>query len=99
MSDLAEQLAAIKALEAAATEGPWTVDRAPSGWPGTDSWLVKDASGTGIAATGTGDLAPPNNAEFIAHAREDLPNLVRALELALPHLPEVVIFEIAELFR
>ena len=97
-----KRLDEIEARANAATEGPWEVD--PFTWkPGhpipPSEWL-------GIEATGPvkGEVARirPNededhaNAEFIAHARADVPALVAALRAVLElHVHEVVQFTFA----
>lgn len=70
-------LTPIKAREAKATEGPWV------------RWLLKVYSGEkryfnicDLASTCGKYEIEEDNAEFIAHARQDIPVLVRALETA-----------------
>ena len=70
-----EELEKIREREQAATPGPWTVD-IWSSQPNT----VQGISPIGIC-TDYGDYGPENaDAEFIAHAREDIPDLLQHIE-------------------
>lgn len=82
-------LDAIRAREAAATEGPWSAD--PTGTVCADADLVPDGNGGEILPDqGPMEVAEcyrnekPGergaNAEFIAHAREDVPALLAGVE-------------------
>jgi len=62
-----EQLAAIRAREAAANPGPWAAE---------DDGLVW-GQGPGDPVSGSAQLA---DAEFIAHARQDIPDLLAELD-------------------
>ena len=74
MSDLTDLLDEIRDRADRATGGPWswasrvTVDG--------DSWAVFDGSDHALASNSDGWSA---DAEFIAHAREDVPRMVAAL--------------------
>lgn len=71
-----EEIQAIEARANAATEGPWEV-RALAGYP-NECWAgpAIDAPGYSDFYTGyEGEISRPN-AEFIAHARTDVPALV-----------------------
>lgn len=79
---ITEELAAIEARLAAATEGPWIYRDIIGGYHNVtrNAWDV--------ASCGAGDLDPEDgdrdeqaarNAEFIAHAREDVPALLAAV--------------------
>lgn len=70
-----EQLNAIRAREQAASAGPWTAENIGAG---TSAWGVVGATGHIVVEH---DFVNRPNAEFIAHAREDLPFLL-ALVLA-----------------
>lgn len=72
----------IKARAAAATEGPWVNDSTEIGrpFPGTDTidvWVAESCHPNGDGIDGEAD------AEFIAHARTDVPALVAAVEAVL----------------
>jgi len=69
----------IKARAAAATEGPWVNDSTEIGrpFPGTDTidvWVAESCHPNGDGIDGEA------NAEFIAHARTDIPALAAAVE-------------------
>lgn len=76
MSDLDE----IQARADAATEGPWRA--LTTGRTGGDHWYICD-EGEAIASVASQDGFNEDqrepDAEFIAHAREDVPKLVAAL--------------------
>ena len=72
----------IKARAEAATNGPWVNDSTEIGrpFPGTDTidvWVAESCQPDGDGIDGEAD------AEFIAHARADVPALVAALETVL----------------
>jgi len=70
------QLDAIQARADAATEGPWTESYSGSRTiEGADDQIVIDAFNDGIGA----GVIEPADAEFITHAREDVPKMVAAL--------------------
>lgn len=84
----ADDIAAIAARAAAATPGPWVEH---GRHVQHDEWLalgreVDDMSGLGCEVDGPppptlrGDYALHADAEFIAHAREDIPYLLAALD-------------------
>lgn len=82
-----DQLAAIQARADAATEGPWHVD----GEPDEAKYVVQFTSGRGVhVGTYITDLVEADeDAEFIAHARTDVPallTLVREQQAALDEL-------------
>ncbi|GAA2237574.1 hypothetical protein GCM10010401_07200 [Rarobacter faecitabidus] len=66
----------IRAREQAATGGPWAF-HADSGAP-LDADAVDAADGTEVCS-----YLLPANAEFIAHAREDIPRLLAAVDAVL----------------
>lgn len=74
-----EQLAEIEARANAATPGPWVQSQ-------RDTWMVyRDGGGTPEVDVG-GGYDTKENANFIAHARSDVPALVaevRRLRVAL----------------
>ena len=78
----------IKARAAAATEGPWVNDSTEIGrpFPGTDTidvWVAESCHPNGDGIDGEAD------AEFIAHARQDIPALLAAVEAVLELHEEV----------
>lgn len=77
MADTTARLDHIQARADAAMHGPWDVR-------GTNDDLVIDAEGRRIATT-----LRTVNAEFIAAARQDVPNLVAALRAVLDEHPQV----------
>lgn len=85
MSDQTAILAEIKARADAATEGPWESGKyAPVRRAGDYYevvWLDVDTSAPGPASYGVG--IGEFDAEFICHAREDVPRLVAAVEAVL----------------
>lgn len=70
-----DDLAAIRERAAAATEGPWTW--ASHTTADGDEWAVFDPADHALASNRDG-WAP--DAEFIAHAREDVPALLAEVE-------------------
>ena len=76
----APDLNAIEARANAATKGPWVWQANDDGYPqqivGNDDGLVL------VAETFIGPEHFPSEAEFIAHARTDVPALVAALRAA-----------------
>ena len=73
----------IEARANAATEGPWMGIRCPDGFLGR----VIGGNGFGVAE----DFPDDADAEFIAHARTDVPALLDALEKVLRLHPRVVV--------
>ena len=72
-----DELQAIKARCDAATPGPWNaVPRATEGY--VDGFLGAEIEGPPDAQRG--QFARMEDAEFIAHAREDIPALVAEIE-------------------
>jgi hypothetical protein len=94
---LAVELAAIRERERAATRGPW------EGEDDEDCWRLFGATGTGLHplqilkapkhGTPYAEYWPrKNDAEFIAHARSDVPRLLAAVEAVLElHQPGPVL--------
>lgn len=74
----AEQIAEIRARAEAATPGPWTVFARDSSGQAVDYFLGFDIEGPEEAQRGM--FANRADAEFIAHAREDIPALLAALK-------------------
>lgn len=68
-----------KALEAAATEGPWR--RVTE--PGTNNHALHDARGADIATDYEGVWYVKGDAEFIAASRTFVPRLIAAVEAVL----------------
>lgn len=95
--DLKTALAAIRLSADLATEGPWVDGMGTHGNPadGPEFCEVRtvptDERTRGITIAEL-DLveAAAQDAEFIAHARTDVPRLVTALEAVVEHLDEVV---------
>lgn len=89
-----DHLAEIEARARAATPGPWKTDEA---YPDTFIWGPNQAMvcdheyETGaIRMRGLGANLPiPANADFIAHARTDIPQLVAALRVAVEALTQI----------
>ena len=84
----ADRLNEIEARANAATEGPWAPDEYtevdPDGFYELSRVIAPDPDGDGWCAIGvvhTGILRP--DADFIAHARTDVPALVAALRAVL----------------
>ena len=84
----ADRLNEIEARANAATEGPWAPDEYtevdPDGFYELSRVIAPDPDGDGWCAIGvvhTGILRP--DADFIAHARADVPALVAALRAVL----------------
>lgn len=81
-----ERLAEIKARAEAATEGPWEHVRDSNehlaDCPPTYESLVTADNGY-VAVLDWGNTSTSPDAEFIAHARTDVPALVAALEAVL----------------
>ena len=65
-----------KALEAAATPGPWSWDQMRSIVSDDDFTIVVDSFNDGVGA----GVIESADAEFIAHARTAMPALVAAVE-------------------
>lgn len=84
MSDLTEQLDAIKARAEAATEGPWTRWQVGTSLDqmSLTTMVVSDTARLNICDT-SDDSTGRADAEFIAHSREDIPRLVTAVETVL----------------
>lgn len=76
-----DELAAIKALVDAATEGPW---RTGDQWNSAGTVGVLSAKSThgneDIVASCCDHGADPADAQFIAHARQDVPRLLAEVE-------------------
>ena len=90
----ADRLNEIEARANAATEGPWTPDEYtevdPDGFYELSRVIAPDPDGDDWCAIGvvhTGILRP--DADFIAHARADVPALVAALRTVLEHVKEM----------
>lgn len=69
------ELAVIKARADAATEGPWESEIAVEGWYEMDAYSIRGPK----YWTWDGNMLRPD-AEFIAHARTDVPKLVAQVE-------------------
>lgn len=84
--NVTERLDAIEARAAAATEGPWQMDG-----PWTLGYTVITSAGAGLIDADDAGSVPcliEEDAEFIAHARADVPDLVAALRAV--HKPQIV---------
>lgn len=69
-------LAPIKAREQAAAKGPWQAENAQDGIEDGCAWGVVSCDELVIMH----DFVAPFNAEFIAHARQDIPALIAEIE-------------------
>ncbi len=99
MVETGDRLAAIRARVGGATPGPWTVDVNSYGdelWFGGEDCYLRTVEGPDAALGGDGQAGQSGpDADFIAHAREDVPWLLvqvielrRALDMALRDDPE-----------
>ena len=91
-----EELKAIENRCNKATPGPWTTDRPtkPSDPDEFSRWVAICGLGgrTGVFADPPGGQSPWNDAQFIAHAREDIPALldyIKELEARISKKEEV----------
>jgi hypothetical protein len=84
-----EELKAIRERTEAATPGPWYWEKLDAdGWNDTEMPYLASASDEGVMHFGDceqyypSEGSPPNDedAEFIAHAREDVPKLLAEIE-------------------
>lgn len=81
-----DELKAIKARAEAATPGPWTRSDGDGISPGRRVWQgdrqrrVANCDAFAIQEGDWGKAQDATNAEFIAHARTDVPNLVAEVE-------------------
>lgn len=87
-----EELRAIRARERAATGGPWSVRQHPvddlvtdrsitTSWEDAVMKWPRSIVGTNQSERGFGTWIEPENAEFIAHARTDIPSLLMTLDV------------------
>lgn len=82
MKAITERLAEIEARTNAVPKGPWVIE-------GDYPQRVTNAEALVIAECFEGAQWSPSIAEFIAHARTDVPALLAAVEVALkPHEPQ-----------
>jgi hypothetical protein len=71
----------IKAREAAATPGPWAIANVAPAWAsGRDEWNVVPGVIDQCTSAGCGPIVEPADADFIAHARTDVPALLAEVE-------------------
>jgi sugar phosphate isomerase/epimerase len=83
-----DDIASIEARAAAATEGPWVMDHVGPVWVGNRSdgrtsglWEIIYGTRDNLSdLTPEGAAVAVANAEFIAHAREDVPALIAEVE-------------------
>lgn len=75
----------IQARANAATEGPWAVEVDAEGFDGASVLIDDSGWGTAYICQGLhqGESEGVADAEFIAHAREDVPKLVAALRAVI----------------
>ena len=78
----ADRLDEIQARADAATDGPWAWEPTSPTMSG-ECWNLRVAGKPGIRFSVTEYQHGPDNAEFIAHARTDVPALVAALRAVL----------------
>ena len=83
MTDPRETLAEIQARAEKATPGPW------EDWGGVDANGVTRASGPITWDDHGGEVFKPADADFIAHARTDVPVMAAALTAALHALDDL----------
>lgn len=79
---ISDQLAAITARAEGATEGTWEWEATTPTMEGTN-WNMRIKGKPGIRLAVHEYQHGPGNAEFIAHARQDVPRLVAALQAVL----------------
>ena len=70
----------IKARCAAATEGPWVRDMHSPDMSGRSGWYIRGPRKLGLRSMVLNSRMLPGDAEFIEHAREDVPWLVDQVE-------------------
>lgn len=75
-------LDAIRARTDAASPEPWIAEA------GDEAWSVRTSEGSLSWDDHGGEVFTPENAAFLAHAREDVPALIEALEKAQARLAE-----------
>ena len=63
----------IKARCAAATEGPWVRDMHSPDMSGRSGWYIRGPRKLGLRSMVLNSRMLPGDAEFIEHAREDVP--------------------------
>ena len=72
----ADRLDKIKARADAATEGPWVRDMHSPDMSGRSGWYIRGPRKLGLRSMVLNSRMLPGDAEFIEHAREDVPWLV-----------------------
>ncbi len=70
----------IKARAEAATEGPWVRDMHSPDMSGRSGWYIRGPRKLGLRSMVLNSRMLPGDAEFIEHAREDVPWLVEQVE-------------------
>ncbi len=75
----ADRLAEIKARADAATEGPWVRDMHSPDMSGRSGWYIRGPRKLGLRSMVLNSRMLPGDAEFIEHAREDVPWLVERI--------------------
>ena len=70
----------IKARADAATEGPWVRDMHSPDMSGRSGWYIRGPRKLGLRSMVLNSRMLPGDAEFIEHAREDVPWLVDQVE-------------------
>lgn len=89
MTDLNTLLAEVEAREQAATKGTWALDQMGMFIFGLDMEMIasEDAETANILIRGAGRGLPMEaNATFIAHARQDIPKLLRLVRVLMENL-------------
>lgn len=93
-----EHLAPIREREQAATKGPWKaqeyVDIDEDGSYELANVVAPDPDAPDVSVLGVAPGILRNDAEFIAHAREDVPRLLAALDGVLALHKSVIVYEI-----
>ena len=79
----------IKARADAATEGPWVRDMHSPDMSGRSGWYIRGPRKLGLRSMVLNSRMLPGDAEFIEHAREDVPYLLRLVEVAHARIAEL----------
>ena len=85
----ADRLDKIKARADAATEGPWVRDMHSPDMSGRSGWYIRGPRKLGLRSMVLNSRMLPGDAEFIEHAREDVPYLLRLVEVAHARIAEL----------
>ena len=83
------RLEEIKARADAATEGPWARDMHSPDMSGRSGWYIRGPRKLGLRSMVLNSRMLSGDAEFIEHAREDVPYLLRLVEVAHARIAEL----------